>query len=344
MYVIEKEIESQFDAMEKTIVEMERRKKELNGFLAESKKIVVFGCGSSYSLAKSAAAQMVQLADIPAYAIAAGDYLVNADTYDKVIRHADIIAISRSGSTSEMLRAVTEAKKRGAKASISFCAAQHAPIADICDCSVELPWCFDHAVCQTRTVTNLYAAVLLMAAHYSRDTKIIKAFSKVGEAYVKFCEQYNPMFKEIASGDWTHAVVLADSMAAGLAQEASLAFKEICQDNSNFYHMLDLRHGPMVMVKPDTLVLLFITSENEKLQKELLRDIGGTKARTAAFYCGREPFGAEYEIMLPDMESDFVKILFMMYGVHKITLEKAALKKVNPDKPEGLDAWIRLEE
>lgn len=342
MFLTLNEIKDQFEALKKTLEAVKTSQEQWNEMVRDAGKIVIFGSGSSYSLAKSLAAELVQMAEIPAYAVPAGDFIVQTETYEKMVKDALIITISRSGSTSEIIRGVKLAKTLGAGKCISYCAVVGSEISSISDLDIELPWCFDNSVCQTRTVSNLYAAGLLSVALYVGEEKVIKSLDAVPGFYEAYWQKYDPVFEQIARYEWNQAVVLADSTLAGIAEEGALAFKEICQYNSNFYHILDVRHGPMVMIEKKSLVILYMTRENRKLQKELLKDIRKKGALCVVFDCGDDWEGDDVlRIQIPDLEEK-AGVLFMMYGIQMITYQKALLKRVNPDQPDGLDAWIKL--
>lgn len=74
MYLIEKELRSQFDALLKTAAELKKCKEEARKVLGGISSLCVLGCGSSFSLAKSAAMQFSQNTGTPAYAIPAGTF------------------------------------------------------------------------------------------------------------------------------------------------------------------------------------------------------------------------------------------------------------------------------
>ena len=129
MYRTQQEIKDQFQALDKTLNYIKEKEAYFTPFYQNAKKVIVFGCGSSYMLAKSVASQLEQIAGIPAAAIAAGDYLVNEASYKKMVQGSSLISISRSGSTSEIIRAVRLAKDNGAAACLSVCARENAEIA-----------------------------------------------------------------------------------------------------------------------------------------------------------------------------------------------------------------------
>ena len=91
MYLIEQELRNQFAAATQTVDALFAHKDALAQALADVKSICVLGCGSSYSLAKSAATLLSQQAGIPATPIAAGDLLVNFPAYKRPLEHSAIL-------------------------------------------------------------------------------------------------------------------------------------------------------------------------------------------------------------------------------------------------------------
>ena len=255
MYLIEQELRNQFAAATQTVDALFAHKDALAQALADVKSICVLGCGSSYSLAKSAATLLSQQAGIPATPIAAGDLLVNFPAYKRTLEHSAILLLSRSGATSEVVRAAALCKQQFGSRILSICTQAGAPVEAHTDLDLILPWAYDKAVCQTRTVSNLYIALLGLAYIAGGNDAGLQALKGL-EAYSEpFCSQQEAALKELAQQPWTRAVVLADSGPAGLAEEGALAFKEICRRDSNHYHMLDVRHGPMVQINQDVLVI-----------------------------------------------------------------------------------------
>ena len=346
MYQIQDEILDQFSALIKTNNHILSKEKEIIDYFSEAKKVIILGAGSSFSLAKSFAAQLMMMGGYLAFAVAAGDYLVNSSAYRKLINNAFLITISRSGTTTEIIRALNLAKRQGAKKNLSLCALKDAEISDISDINIELPWCFDKAICQTRTVTNFYAAGLMISAILAKDANVKNALLSAPRFFNDFREVADEHLRRIANVQWERAVVLADAGVAGLAEEGALAFKEICRHQSNFYHVLDIRHGPIVLIDEKTLVLHFVTSENQKLQQDLGRDIKRKGAKYVAMDCNQNSVMdiADELFILPQVGDDKVAAIYMMYCIHMITYVKALNNHVNPEEPAGLTAWITLED
>ncbi len=342
MYQTEKEIRSQFFALRQTVDYITEKQTEIIEAFNDAASLCVIGCGSSYSLAKSAALQFTQLNEIPAFAIAAGDLMVNFPQYEKLICNATLLVLSRSGSTSEVVAAVRRCRETYGSKVISLCAKQNAPIEALADLNLVIPWAFDDAVCQTRTVSNLYAAGLLIAATVAHKTDEVKTPCLPEDELAAFCAGVEEPMRLAGQGDWTKAVVLADSAVGGLAEEGALAFREICRRDSNYYHLLDVRHGPIVQIRKDTLVLAFLSDGAWKPQTDLIADVA--KKTEQLYVFSRDPRVLELKngILLPDCGCDATSAVYLLYCIQLLTLSNAVHHGVDPDVPEGLAAWIQL--
>lgn len=344
MYLIEKELRSQFDALLKTAAELKKCKEEARKVLGGISSLCVLGCGSSFSLAKSAAMQFSQNTGTPAYAIPAGDLLVNFPSYKKLLTGSTLMLLSRSGSTSEVIRAARLCKEELGCKVLSICAKTGVPVEELADWSLCLPWAFDEAVCQTRTVSNLYAAALGLTYIAAGDEAHFEELCALTEYAETFCPVNEALLTEFAQRPWTKAVVLGDSGMAGILEEGALAFKEICRRDSNHYHLLDVRHGPMVQIGADTLVIAMVSSGERALQEALLSDLAAKTDCLLVLDCAAdtsEPMPGT-SISLPACSSDDLRAIYALYCIQVICLHHAMFRGVDPDKPEGLDAWIKL--
>lgn len=344
MYVIESELRNQFDALGRTAQALTDRQEEAKATLSGIQTLCVLGCGSSFSLAKSAATLFSQHTGIPAYALPAGDVLVNFDAYKKMLVGTTLLLLSRSGSTSEVLRAARLCKEALGCKVLSVCAKEDTPVEKIADWSLCLPWAFDEAVCQTRTVSNLYAAALGLACIAAGATETLTALCELPKHAESFCPAQEAALSALAQGPWTKAVVLGDSGMAGLLEEGALAFKEICRRDSNHYHLLDSRHGPMVQIGSDTLVIAMLSSGERSVQKDLLVDLAA-KTEHLLVLDSVSADGAGIpglRIALPACGADELRAVFALYCIQIICFHHAMSRGVDPDKPEGLDPWIKL--
>lgn len=346
MYITELELFAQYDALQKTYESMLKRKSEIQQFFSNRKfrGITFIGCGSSYSLSKSAALSAKMRLNTQANVFAAGDLLINFDTYKDILKDTILVSASRSGNTSEVVKCFELAKETLGIACVSICASQNSDIAKFADLNIVLPWAFDESVCQTRCVTNLYMANLVMVAILSNDNDMLAEIEGVIARGNEFIKKNTPLMKAVVNdNDWDKVVILADAELEGIAEEGALAFNEISQLHSNYYHVLDVRHGPMVLVDENTLVIIVLCSIEQSYQAQLVNEFVNKGATVLALSNQEEnTWGSKYHVKLDPLCNSPVAGIPFIFVPQSLSLYKAISTGVNPDAPDGLSPWIKL--
>lgn len=344
MYIIETEIRDGFRALAKTMEMLNAEHIEIERVFEEIDTLCVLGCGSSFSIAKSAATLYYQHTGKPAFFLPAGDLLVNFDDYRKMLKDSAVLIITRSGYTAEIVRAAIRCKEELGCKILSLCAKENSPVEKISDWFFCLPWANDEAVCQTRTVVNLYAAALCLTYIAAVEYDYLSQFYEISQYADIFCSRQEQILSDVARLPWEKAVTLGDSGMAGLMEEGSLAFKEICRRDSDYYHLLDVRHGPMVQIGADTLVVALLSSGNRELQKALLEDVMAKTSHVLVLDTVEEDSQniCGWRIVLPNCGPDEQRAVYALYCIQMICFYHAIERGVNPDRPEGLEPWIEL--
>lgn len=337
-----REIHTQYDALNQTRQLVDERIEKISDLIA-SAPLVFIGSGSSYTIACSAALMARLRLGRPTIAIAAGDLLLHMDIYRPVLEGCVLVALSRSGETSEVVCSIDAMRERGIRFRVmGVSCTVNSTLSGQSDLSLEMPWAFDESVCQTRTVSCLFFFCAYMTAKLTGDEALARDLIGVVEAGPEYMRRVEPELEEVARLPWTHAVVLGDAELGGLCEEGALAFKEICQLPSNYYHLLDVRHGPMVLVGPETLVIAVLSSSDDEMELALVRD-ALKKGATVVVYSDLPvnlpgaacvSFG---EALLPPARGIPGIAVCQLISYHKSFLTGA-----NPDKPDGLSPWIKL--
>ena len=340
MSLTHNEIMGTAEALRQTSAYIEERWESVTRFLSERKCFVFLGSGSSFSLARSLSAMTFMHTGLPCCAVSAGDLLLHTPRYAKILNNASVICISRSGQTSEMNMALDAVKPYCDSFAALVCAAD-TPLEAHCGLTLRMPWAFDNSVCQTRTVTNFYFAGALILAKQLGDRTLIEDLTHITDNCSGFLERAAKPAYDIASRPWTHCVVLADAELEGIADEGALAFKEICQLPSNYYHILDSRHGPMVLFNERTLLLAALGGK-DPLELDYLADMRGKGSLITAF--------SDMPIEMQGIESISYgrRLSHIALGLpfimlcQLISFHKAAHTGADPDRPSGLSSWISL--
>ena len=343
MNIIYGEIKGQYEALAKTRDYVKAQAGEVRALLPAEGALVFLGSGSSYAVAKSAALTAQLRLKRPAAAIPAGDLLLHMDAYRPLLEGALVVVLSRSGETTEAVLCLENLRKKGiAFRAIGITCAEGTSLSKLAEVGLEMPWAFDNSVCQTRTVTCLYFACQYLTALLAGDDALEAALLLTIQEGPAYMAQYEETFKALAEGDWVRGVVLGDAELGGICDEGALAFKEICQLPSNFYHLLDVRHGPMVLIGKDTLVLVALSAPDNTYELALVRDLiakGATVvcySDTPAEVPGAVNISFGHGLEHPARGIPFIALCQL------ITYYKSFQTQADPDNPDGLSPWIAL--
>lgn len=340
------EMMQQYSALWKTFDYVISKKESIIDFFKSKspESITFIGCGSGYCLCQSAELSAKTRLGISATALPAGDLMLNVDGYSKLLKNTLIFAPSRSGSTSEVVKAIENVNSKMKLPVFAIACVENSDLSKTADFILELPWAYDASVCQTRTVTNLYAANLLVIALLSGDQKLIEDIEKSIELGDAFMHTNEAALKKLAYGNWSDVVILADGEMQGVASEGAMAFTEIAKLHTHYYHLLDVRHGPMVLVGKDTLVVASVKSNEFEHQKKLMEDIV-KRGATLVIYSDQpvgKIEGAALQISSETSLDPAVHGIPFIYLPQTLSYFKAESIGINPDNPDGLVAWVKL--
>jgi fructoselysine-6-P-deglycase FrlB-like protein len=196
---------------------------------ARGARVAVVGCGTSLFVGQAMAALRE----------AAGHGETDAFPASEVPtgrRYDALLALSRSGTTSEVLAALDGLG--GATTTIALTADGAAPLAARVDQAVVLDFADERSVVQTRFATT---ALALIRAHL-RDG--VEAVAAAGERALE------APLPEPAD----EVAFLATGWRVGLAREAALKLREAAGLRSEAHPALEYRHGPISAAGPGTLV------------------------------------------------------------------------------------------
>lgn len=226
--------------------------KESAGLLpAPGARVAIIGCGTSLHIASAVAAAREAAGQGETDAFPASEMPVRP--YDLVI------ALSRSGTTTEILQALDQLPS--SVPTLGITADASTPIADSVDDLVVLDYADEASVVQTRFATS---ALTLLRAHLGHD--LAPVIDQAGAALA------DPL--DAALVDRPHYVFLGRGWALGVAAEAALKVREAASAWSEVYPAFEYRHGPLSAADEQTLVWLLGVPD-----PDLIRDVSVTGAR-----------------------------------------------------------------
>lgn len=227
----QQEIQSQPQVWEQVLAQTERARDLL---AAPGERVLFFGCGTSAFMAQ-ALASLREGAGLGESDWAYGSEMPSHRAYDR------IVAITRSGTTTEVLEAL--AQRRGSARLITICAVPGMPVEGLSDDVLVLAEADEQSVVQTRFPTSV---VVLARAAFGADVAALPGAAEAALA---------AELPEV--GSFEHFVFLGRGWAQGMATEAALKIREAAQAWAESYPALDYRHGPIAVAGAETLVFVF---------------------------------------------------------------------------------------
>jgi len=202
--------------------------------LPDGERIAVAGCGSSWHAAKAVAALREASGAGETDGFAASEAFL-ARGYDRVV------AISRSGATTEILRALGQVP--AATPTAAVVGDPRSPVAAACDLVVDLSFADDRSVVQTRFLTTAVCYVRALIA-LDLDELLADAHAALAEPHPGDAESID------------RVVVLGRGWRVGLADAGALALRETAGLWAESYPAMEYRHGPIATAGPGALVWL----------------------------------------------------------------------------------------
>ncbi|CAM5265686.1 Sugar isomerase OS=Streptomyces tendae OX=1932 GN=GUR47_28635 PE=4 SV=1 [Streptomyces tendae] len=202
---------------------------------AAGERVAIVGCGTSYFMAQAAAALREDAGLGETDAFAASEF-PRGRAYDRVV------ALTRSGTTTEVLALLAELK--GRTRTVALTADPGTPVMTAADDVVVLDFADERSVVQTRFATT---ALTLLRAHLGLHTDAVVADARAALA------------AELPEGlvERTQFTFLGRGWTVGLANEAGLKMREASLSWTEAYPAMEYRHGPISISTAGTATWMF---------------------------------------------------------------------------------------
>ena len=199
---------------------------------ARGQRVAVIGCGTSWYIAQAVAVARESAGAGETDAFAASE-MPSERSYDSVL------AISRSGTTTEVVRALIALPAH--VPSLALSAVPDSPVVRSARDAVVMAFADEQSIVQTRFATS---ALALIRAHIGEDLE-----PAIADAERRLAE---PL--PVDPADFEHFVFLGAGWTVGLASEAALKFREAAGAWTEAYPAMEYRHGPISVAGSGSLV------------------------------------------------------------------------------------------
>ena len=315
-----------------------RAQPELAPLLAGRHDQVIFtGCGSTYYLSLAAAALFQEQTGRSARAVPAGELLLNPATVLTGGRTL-LVAVSRSGATTETVRAVEHFRHKARGPVIAITNYGDQPLAGLADVALVIEQGQEESVAQTRSFASLYVATTALAVQAAGRADLRPALDKLPDLGAALLEHYAAPARELGENlALDRFYFLGSGTRYGLACEVNLKMKEMTLTHSEPFHFLEFRHGPKSMVNAQAAVVGMLSDGNAGHERQVLAEmaaLGGT-----VFDLGEHDAQVAFASSLPEA----VRGVLYLPVLQMMAYYRAVAKGLDPDNPTNLTAVIRLD-
>ena len=306
--------------------------------------ILVTGCGSTHYLSMTAAAILSHRARTPARALPASELWL----FPAVMpRRTLLLAVSRSGTTTETLRAVERCQQVGSGPVVAVTCYPESTLAQQADFVLIAPDAQEESVAQTRSFTSMLLLTQGIASVLAGDGAMVERLGRLPAVLRDLMGRLGGLPECIgADSSIERLFFLGGGPLHGMACEAMLKTKEMSLSYAEAFYPLEFRHGPMSMVDDATLVAGLVSDTGQRQELRVLQDMQGLGARVLAIVEDATAFGEwepDYAIELHSGLDEWERAPLYLPPLQLAALHRSLAKGLNPDEPNNLSAVITLD-
>ncbi len=308
---------------------------------------VFSGCGTSYYLAQTGAALFEMITGFRTRAVPASEIL----TYPRLVfnphDHYVLVALSRSGTTTEIVRAARKTKNELNCPVLSISCDTTSPLSKEGDHRLTFPFPAEKSVVMTGSFTTMLLSIVYLALQAKPQNVWSAWLEKIPAVSTDLMRKSESAVAAVADRRETDFVFLAQGPYLGLANEASLKIKEMSISPSVSYHALEFRHGPMSIVTGHTLITILVSEAGRTLELQLAEDMKKLGAQVLLLHSSKAPLqnvGIDFSLQVPDQFGDSLNAFLYMPLLQLLGYYHARCKGIHPDQPKNLTAVVTLKD
>ncbi|MCX5343434.1 glutamine--fructose-6-phosphate transaminase (isomerizing) [Streptomyces atratus] len=311
------------------------------------RRIKILGCGTSYHAGQIGAQLIEELARIPADAEPASEFRYRNPVVDPDTLY---VAVSQSGETYDVLAAVQELKRKGARV-LGVVNVVGSAIAREADGGTYVHAGPEVCVVSTKCFTNTVVAFALLALHLGRirdlsvadGKRIIEGLRRLPAQISEILANEDEIKKLAAEyADAKSMMFIGRVRGYPVAREASLKLKEVSYIHAEAYPASELKHGPLALIEP-SMPTVAIVPDDDLLEKNraAMEEIKARSGRILAV-AHQVQEKADHTIVVPKNENELDPIL-MGIPLQLFAYHTALAMGRDIDKPRNLAKSVTVE-
>lgn len=327
-----KEIYEQSSTIKSSLYQDPIKLKEFCKSIKAAKKLFITASGTSFHAGLLARHLFSKISKVYCEAVLASEFSQIMDWVDK---DTVILAISQSGETADVLHAVREAKKRGAKI-LSIVNVMSSTLDRESDLTLYLNCGPEIGVAATKSFTAQLALIYLLALTMVDEVVNINKLKKLND-YVKFILEQKNKIMDIAEKykDSSDFYFIGRSVHHPIALEGALKLKELSYIHAEGMAAGELKHGTLALIDERTPVV--VLNPKDQTYHETLSNALEMKARGAKIIGISNLDNEIYDdfILLPQIEEllyPIIEVIPLQMLAYHIAVNRGA----DVDRPRNL--------
>jgi glutamine---fructose-6-phosphate transaminase (isomerizing) len=304
------------------------------------------GCGSSYLLSRLIAGLWTKHFYIPATGVPASELLFAPEETMRRNGAEQIILMSRSGETTEVLRAAEFLKSHRTVQTLAVTCNPESVLDKLCTHTFTLDWADEKSTVMTRSFTAILLAFQRLALTFVGDHQYATALDDLpSKGQIWFDANARKIQAFATKRVFNDFVFLAQGVHYWLAEEAALKVTEMSSSYAQVYHSLEFRHGPRSIAGPDTLITFYISEAAKEAETTLVRELKELGAAICVVVNRATPelkANCDLLIELGLDAPEFARYALTAIPAHLLGTAVGLRKGLNPDAPKNLTRAVVL--
>ena len=278
-HFMHKEILEQPEVFEKILKE---KKEEINDIAEKIIKkkfnsIYFIGCGSSYYASQVGSFYISKYTNLYTNALPSSEFIFYKPSYIK--KDSLLVFLSRSGETTETVKALRYAKKLGLE-TLAISNNPNSSLAKEAKNFININAGEEKSVVMTKTFSGSILILKILAFRISmlkrnkNIKKILKEIEKLPNYAKQLIEKEEEIKKIVNEYSNYKIIFLGSGPNYPISLESALKLRETSYLMTEAFHVLEFRHGPIAEVDEKTLINIIAPKGiNKKIFLDLMKDI-----------------------------------------------------------------------
>jgi len=304
-------------------------------------------CGSSYYLSQLVATLWTRQLQVPCSAVPASEFLFAPDETLRRSGAQQVVLVSRSGETTEVLRAARLLEADRSILTLGVTCSTESPLEKLCARTLKLAWANEKSTVMTRSFTSMLVALQRLGAKFAGDLELVSALDRLPEQVRPWLEANAGKIQDFGERRrFADFIFLGQGAHYWMAQEAGLKITEMSSSYAQVYHTLEFRHGPRSIAGRDTLITFLLSeaaAEEETLLVSEMKELGAATFVVTNRATAPLERTSDLLIELRMDEPEFARLAPMAIPAQLLGTAAGLRKGLNPDAPKNLSRVVTLD-